>query len=77
MSTQTSPSCQTSGPYRRSVSRVHTSMLPREDRQPGRLPEHVVVAVEQRMRAGKISPALGRGESAAAVEGLRGKLRGV
>ncbi|MEV0386855.1 hypothetical protein [Nonomuraea sp. NPDC050643] len=53
----------------------------REDLEPSVLPQayrdvlEVLADAGRAMRAGKISAALGRGESAAAVEGLRGKLR--
>lgn len=53
----------------------------REGLEPSVLPQayrdvlEVLADAGQAMRAGKISAALGRGESAAAVEGLRGKLR--
>ncbi|GAA1699665.1 hypothetical protein GCM10009733_111940 [Nonomuraea maheshkhaliensis] len=53
----------------------------REDLGPSVLPRayrdvlEVLADAGRAMRAGKISAALGRGESAAAVEGLRGKLR--
>ncbi|MGW0811310.1 hypothetical protein [Nonomuraea sp. NPDC002799] len=53
----------------------------REDLEPSVLPRayrdvlEVLADAGRAMRAGKISAALGRGESAAAVEGLRGKLR--
>ncbi|MFC5830644.1 hypothetical protein [Nonomuraea insulae] len=53
----------------------------RENLGPSVLPQayrdvlEVLADAGRAMRAGKISAALGRGESAAAVEGLRGKLR--
>ncbi|SEH03954.1 hypothetical protein SAMN05444920_14924 [Nonomuraea solani] len=53
----------------------------RADLEPSVLPRayrdvlEVLADTGRAMRAGKISAALGRGESAAAVEGLRGKLR--